>query len=293
MKTPRKANVWLFFASVYVLSALLYIPILLSGKGMTGMPLNTLLMAIITFVPSGMGILFTTLTKNREERKDFWRRVFRFPRGRTKMAFAGMFILPIVVVISFLISSYINRMPISLPYAVDVLTNWKSLFIFLFVEFTFGAVSEELGWRGYALDELQTRWNALTSSLVLGLVWGFWHTPAFLIPGLSQHEMGGIFSWNYVAFLAMPVMGSILHTWIYNNTGRSILVAGILMHFMQNALMIFLGGIFDRFKMPAAYYAVLAVVLGLVSILVVIVWGPETLARRPVDRLSHLVQRTT
>jgi membrane protease YdiL (CAAX protease family) len=184
-------------------------------------------------------------------------------------------------------------MPISLPYAVDVLTNWKSLLIFLFVEFTFGAVSEELGWRGYALDELQTRWNALTSSLVLGLVWGFWHTPAFLIPGLSQHEMGGIFSWNYVAFLAMPVMGSILHTWIYNNTGRSILVAGILMHFMQNALVIFLGGIFDSFKMPPAYYAVLAVVLGLVSILVVIVWGPETLARRPVDRLSHLVQRTT
>jgi membrane protease YdiL (CAAX protease family) len=32
-----------------------------------------------------------------------------------------------------------------------------------------GPLSEEIGWRGYALERLQTRWNALTSSLMVGL----------------------------------------------------------------------------------------------------------------------------
>jgi membrane protease YdiL (CAAX protease family) len=34
-----------------------------------------------------------------------------------------------------------------------------------------GPLSEEIGWRGYALGRLQARWNALTSSLIVGLVW--------------------------------------------------------------------------------------------------------------------------
>ncbi len=35
-----------------------------------------------------------------------------------------------------------------------------------------GPLSEEIGWRGYALERLQTKWNALVSGLIVGLVWG-------------------------------------------------------------------------------------------------------------------------
>jgi membrane protease YdiL (CAAX protease family) len=45
------------------------------------------------------------------------------------------------------------------------------------------ALLEEFGWRGLALPLLQRRWNALTASVVLGLVWGVWHLPLMVANG--------------------------------------------------------------------------------------------------------------
>src|SRR5688500_12130455 len=40
-----------------------------------------------------------------------------------------------------------------------------------------GALGEETGWRGFALPHMQTRLGPLAASLVLGLLWAFWHVP--------------------------------------------------------------------------------------------------------------------
>jgi uncharacterized protein len=279
LKKSRFMNVWLFFASVYLVSAVLVVPVLISGEGMST-PRNKALVILFTFVPSIMGILFTYLTKGPEERQDFWLRAYRWPRGRTKMALIGILLTPLITFTSFLIASYLSGTGYSLDYAARVFSDWKALLVYLFVELTFGALSEELGWRGYALDELQSRWSALRSNLVLGFIWAFWHTPAFLIPGLSQHEMGGVFSWPYVSFILSVALGSVLITWVYNNTGRSILVAGFLMHFSQNATLIMLGGIFDSFTIPPAYWTVMLVETVIAVLLVVSCYGSKTLTRR-------------
>ncbi len=285
MKKPNKSNVWLFFISVYVLSALLILPVILSGKGMAS-TLNTALVAVFTFVPSLLGILFTYLTKDAEGRRDFWRRAFRWPRGNTKMALLGLVIMPAIVVTSYLVSSAISGTPITLAYAAELLTNWKSLLMYLFVELTFGALSEELGWRGYALDELQSRMSALPSALIIGIIWAVWHTPAFLIPGMSQHEWGGIFSWTYFAFILSVTLGSVIITWTYNNTGRSILVAGFLMHFVQNAAMILLTGIFDNVTLPPAYWTVVLIESAIAAGVIVLRYGWKTLVSKMPQQLK-------
>ncbi|HWQ19678.1 MAG TPA: CPBP family intramembrane glutamic endopeptidase, partial [Methanotrichaceae archaeon] len=91
---------------------------------------------------------------------------------------------------------------------------------------------EELGWRGYALDRLQSRWSALVSSLILGILWAFWHTPLFLFKDSIQYKMG-FGSLAFWTFIVSVVFMAIIMTWIFNNTCRSTLSA-ILWHAVVN-----------------------------------------------------------
>lgn len=265
-----------YISAVYGLSALLVIPILVSGKGISS-PLNIGLMAVFTFVPSAVGIAFVRITRTSDERRDFWQRVFHWPSGHAKFGLIGMLILPFNVLVSYGLASWLSAVPIDLSNALRVLLDWKTLLLFLFVEFSFGPISEELGWRGYALDELQTRWSALSSSVILGSFWAFWHTPTFLIPGTSQYAMGGILSWNYPVFIVSIILGSVIHTWAYNNTRHSILVAGVLMHFTQNIALIFLGGLFEEFSLPPTYWPILLLITGITAGVLVLVYRPQKL----------------
>ncbi|MCI0607333.1 CPBP family intramembrane metalloprotease [bacterium] len=44
---------------------------------------------------------------------------------------------------------------------------------------------EELGWQGYLLPRLQQRYSAFVCSIMIGIIWTFWHTPLFWrSPGL-------------------------------------------------------------------------------------------------------------
>ena len=106
MKKMWGLRVWGFFAAVYVLSGLLWIPILLSGKGMTT-PLNTVCMVLIACVPSLMGIIFTYLFKSPHERRDFWRRAFHWPSASLPILLAGLLIFPLLNISAYAISFHL------------------------------------------------------------------------------------------------------------------------------------------------------------------------------------------
>lgn len=79
-------------------------------------------------------------------------------------------------------------------------------------------IGEESGWRGFALPYLQGRYNALVSSVILGLVWGLWRWPLYWIQGADTSITG------YVWVLLGVIPGAILASWIFNNTGGSLLL---------------------------------------------------------------------
>jgi membrane protease YdiL (CAAX protease family) len=134
-----------------------------------------------------------------------------------------------------------------------------------------GPLSEEIGWRGYALGRLQTRWNALTSSLIVGLVWALWHLPLFMMAGTSQHELGIPFIGFLVGFLA----NSILYTWLYNNTQQSIWSA-ILLHWLYTCAFQVISTSVTRSPL---YNWLEYLPYVIMAAIVVLIWKPQTLSR--------------
>jgi membrane protease YdiL (CAAX protease family) len=86
---------------------------------------------------------------------------------------------------------------------------------------------EELGWRGLALPLLQQRFTPLWSGLILGVIWGLWHVPAFLLSGTPQS------SWSFAPYFIAVVAISVILTPMFNAARGSILVA-VLFHFQMN-----------------------------------------------------------
>lgn len=75
---------------------------------------------------------------------------------------------------------------------------------------TIGGAMEEPGWRGFALPRLQATHTPVRATLILGVVWGFWHLPLY---GLG---------------FVGPIAFVFFYTWLYNRTGSVLLC--ILLH---------------------------------------------------------------
>ena len=88
---------------------------------------------------------------------------------------------------------------------------------FLYVLF-FSVLGEEIGWRGYALPRLLENFNALTSSLILGLIWGIWHLPLFWMAGNFHANI------PFSAFLLQVIAFSIVYTWMFVGTNGNLLL---------------------------------------------------------------------
>lgn len=98
---------------------------------------------------------------------------------------------------------------------------------FLMVLLIGGPVGEEFGWRGFLLQRVQPVFGLLWASVVIGLVSAFWHLPLFWIPGTAQSHL------PFALFLVRIVGLSIISTWIYNGTRRSLLFV-LLFHASLN-----------------------------------------------------------
>jgi len=150
------------------------------------------------------------------------------------------------------------------------LTQPPTILPFAAFRLLFGPLPEELGWRGYALDRLQAKWSALTSSLVLGTAWSLWHLPLFFIAGTYQNSLG-LGTLSFWLFMILMLPESILMTWIYNNNQRSTLSA-VLFHSMIN----FTGELFAMTERAEFFQIFL---LTAAAIAVTVVWGTKTLTR--------------
>jgi uncharacterized protein len=106
--------------------------------------------------------------------------------------------------------------------------------------FLLNGLSEEVGWRGFALPRLQARYSPLTASAILWVFWSAWHVPAYL-GGVAPQSLE-----NTLVELVLILPVTILFTWFYNRTGGSLLAVALLHPAMNTAthfLPVTLGGL--------------------------------------------------
>jgi hypothetical protein len=126
-------------------------------------------------------------------------------------------------------------------------------------------LGEEIGWRGYALPRLQADRSALRASIILGVLWGVWHLPLFLVPDDPLQNA------TLSAFFVGIVASSVLFTWVFNNTDGSLLLV-LLFH----ASLI----VTDLFLSASEPFPFLnAAITWVIALVVLTVYGRETLVK--------------
>ena len=169
------------------------------------------------------------------------------------------------LLISYLLGGTLSDLP--LLSAPHLIVYW---FVYLFL--LGGPLQEEFGWRGYALDKLQSKYTALTSSLLLGFIWAMWHMPLNFTSGIGD-QYSLVISTVIGSIISLMLI-SIFFTWIYNNTGKSIL-AVMLFHASMNLSTFKLFPVFES-EEALPFYTLL---IFMTVIVVVSVWGRKELVR--------------
>ncbi|MBI3353554.1 MAG: CPBP family intramembrane metalloprotease [Nitrospirae bacterium] len=252
-----------FFLLVFALSLPLWIiETLIDVKGLPlDIPATDILAA---FTPLIAACILVSKEDGRSGVKKLLKRIFDFSRIKQKKWYAPVIFLPLLLFL--LIYGVMYLMGMSLPTELHI-----SFFTipFLFVFFFLGAVGEEVGYMGYAVDSLQERWGAIATGIIIGLPWAIWHYPSILQQG---HGLIWIL-WGTLGTIAMRI----LIIWIYNNTGKS-LFAAILFHTLYNVGR----SLFPKDAIhnplvdyPNIHYLIIAIIAGII----VFVWGSKTLAR--------------
>ncbi|QBD75070.1 CPBP family intramembrane metalloprotease [Ktedonosporobacter rubrisoli] len=96
--------------------------------------------------------------------------------------------------------------------------------LLLIMEILTSGLAEEPGWRGFALPRLQRQFGPLLASIILGILWQFWHLPLYLT---SWGNGAGPLT---IGISALGNIGlTILITWVFNHTRESLLIT-ILLH---------------------------------------------------------------
>jgi uncharacterized protein len=222
---------------------------------------NLLWHASIAVLPMIAALILVYGERGADGVRHLLKRPFDYARIKGKMWYVVVFLsFPFMMVLEY---GLLKLMGAPLPDLQPPSLLVPAAFVLFFVL----GIGEELGWTGYALDPLQSRWTALGASVILGAVSIVWH----LIPIMQEPHTPMWIAWHSGTMIPLRI----LMVWIYNNTRRS-MFAVVVFHAMTN-----IGEVVWPFYGTTGYYDpfITFVLLAVTAAIVTFLWGPETLAR--------------
>ena len=176
--------------------------------------------------PSIAGILMTGLVHGRAGFRELLSRLLRWRVGARWYAVA-LLTAPLLAM-----ATLFALLPTSPAFLPGILASddKASLLVFGIAGALVVGFFEELGWTGFATPELRRRYSVLSTGLLVGILWGAWHS--FLAFWGSGASSGGIslalLLPELLYYVAVLPVYRVLMVWVYDHTG-SLLVA-MLMH---------------------------------------------------------------
>jgi membrane protease YdiL (CAAX protease family) len=219
-----------YFVLAFALSWIVEFALIAGQAGWIDPPLPFSLHYLAGYGPALAAILITGLGAGRKGLSDLFGRVLKWRVGWRWLVVSALFPVALFGLGFLAARAFTGEWPAVrdlgqvnyLPYlGAGALPFW-----FL----TYG-LGEEIGWRGFALPRLQRSRTAASATLILGLLWALWHTPAFFY--LDSYERLGLVM--LPAFAVSVLCGAVVYTWLYNSTGGSVLMTA-LFHAVFNFL---------------------------------------------------------
>ncbi|MFF3923808.1 CPBP family intramembrane glutamic endopeptidase [Paenibacillus lactis] len=242
----------------YVLVFALSIPFWLFGSmPVKWLPMNLPVSALMFFCPMAAALILTYREEGESGVRRLLKRIFDYKRIKQKSWYLPiLFLMPMIMLLSYWFMSLIGR---SLPEPNIPFLSIPILVLMYFI----AAACEEMGWMGYAVEPMLNRWNALTTSMIMGTLWGIWH----LVPYIQTNHSVTWIVWQ--CFTA--ILLRILMVWLYNNTGKSIF-AIILFHAFVNVSI-------TVFPDNGSHYdpVITSVFLVITIVSLLFFWDPKTL----------------
>jgi uncharacterized protein len=251
----------------FLLTFVLAIPFWVLGGVMGFQLLPGLPEAALMFVcPALAALIVVRRESGPEGAKALMKRALDYDRITAKAWYAPILLLnPAISVSSFAVLRLIGT-PVPAPEVPF------PAIVALSVVFFIGALGEELGWSGYAVDPLQSRLGALRASLLLGAVWAAFH---FVALAQAHRSVKWIAWWSLGTVSARVIM-----VWLYNHTGKSVFGA-VLFHAASNVC-------WQTFPIHGSFFdpRVNGLITAIVAAIVATVWVRPARSIIPLKRFS-------
>ena len=155
-------------------------------------------------------------------------RTYIKPRGAFGYYLLALVLFPAIWLLGNVLSRALGmEVPFS-SYPVDVKLLGMAIITFLY-GIIYAGLSEEPGWRGFALPRLQAKFSPLVSSLILGVLWAVWHAPGRFGGIEAKSVSDTLVEWGLILLV------TVIFTWTFNRTKGSILTTALLHPAMNTA----------------------------------------------------------
>ncbi len=221
---PRPAAI-LFTINAFVISWLCWLPLVAASRQYGHISASTAAVLIIlgTFGPFFSAVAIVARTSGFRGLGEFLGQAFRWRVGIRW--YVAALVAPAAIRIVVL---YVHVLKGGAFPDLSDTARWLAIpTTFLLVLLIGGPTGEEFGWRGFLLQRVQPVFGLLWASIGIGVVTALWHLPLFWIPGTAQSHL------PFALFLVRTIALSIVSTWLYNGTRRSLLFV-LLFHASLN-----------------------------------------------------------